>query len=78
MKYYTKRLNSIETICVDRISKGIKSIKKGTRCGDSIGKDLEFFFNQLEKSNKELYNDLYMKYSLARLEFEKKLEDIHS
>jgi hypothetical protein len=56
----------------------IKSIKKGTRCGDSIGKDLEFFFNQLEKSNKELYNDLYMKYSLARLEFEKKLEDIHS
>ena len=78
MRYYTKRNKSTESICIDKISKGINSIKKGIRTGETVGKDLEFFFNKLEACNKAMYEDMYMKYCTARLEAEKKFEDIHS
>lgn len=78
MRYYIKRNTSSESICIDKITKGINSIKKGTRTGDSVGKDLEFFFNKLEAVNEGMYQEMYMKYCTARIEAEKELEDIHS
>lgn len=67
MKYYRKKLKSTESICIDKITKGIQSIKKGTRDGETVGKDLEFFFDKLEDSNKEMYTEMYMQYCTARI-----------
>ncbi len=78
MRYYTKRNKSTESICIDKITKGIQSIKKGIRSGESVGKDLEFFFNKLEECNDAMYQDMYMKYCTARLESEKEIKNIHS
>ena len=55
MKYYRKQNKTTESICIDKITKGINSIKKGVRTGQSVGKDLEFFFNKLEDCNKGMY-----------------------
>ncbi len=79
MKYYKKRKKSSESICIDKITKGINSIKSGIRSGDSVGTDLDFFFNKLEKLNKGMYDDLYNQYCLARLQAEKETKTyIHS
>ena len=79
MRYYTKRNISTESICIDKITKGINSIKKGTRTGNSVGKDLEFFFNKLEACNKAMFEDMYMQYCTARIEADKRIkETIHS
>ena len=78
MTYYKKRKKSSESICIDKISMGIKSIRNGIRTGNSVGTDLDFFFNKLETLNKGMYDDLYMQYCVARLEAEKEIKDIHS
>ena len=79
MKYYTKRNTSIESIAVSKIEMGINSIQKGTRACDEVGSSLEFFFNRLKDVNASLYEDLFMKYCLVRLEAEKKeIKEIHS
>jgi len=78
MRYYIKRNTSTESICINKIITGINSIKKGTRTGETVGKDLELFFNKLEEVNKEMYQEMYMQYCTARMETEKELEDIHS
>lgn len=80
MRYYTKKGYGYEAVCIDKIEKGIRSIKRGHRSGDEVGKDLEFFFTKLETINKAMYEDLYMQYCIARLEAEKKeeIKDIHS
>lgn len=80
MKYYNKRSNGYEAVCINKIEKGIRSIKMGHRTGDTVGKDLDFFFNKLEEINMAMYEDLYMEYCIARLEAEKKeeIKDIHS
>tara|TARA_R110000803_G_scaffold140997_2_gene207516 strand:+ start:912 stop:1154 length:243 start_codon:yes stop_codon:yes gene_type:complete len=77
MRYYIKRNISTESICIDKITKGIQSIRKGTRTGESVGKDLEFFFNKLETVNKGMCQELYISYCMSRIETEKELEDIH-
>ena len=78
MTYYKKRKKSSESICIDKISMGIKSIRNGNLTGNSVGTDLDFFFNKLETLNKGMYDDLYMQYCVARLEAEKEIKDIHS
>lgn len=78
MRYYTKRSNSYEAVCIKKIEQGIRSIKMGHRTGDTVGKDLEFFFNKLEEINNAMYEDLHMQYCIARLEAEKEIKDIHS
>lgn len=79
MRYYTKRNRTTESICIDKITKGINSIKKGTRTGETVGKDLEFFFSKLEQCNEAMYHDMYMQYCTARLEAEKETKTcIHS
>jgi hypothetical protein len=79
MKHYIKRNKSIESIAIAKIEMGINSIKKGIRTGKDVGGDLDYFFNQLEKVNKAMYEDLFIKYSIARLEAEKKeIKEIHS
>ena len=78
MRHYTKKSKSIESISINKIEQGIRSIKSGVRSGETVGKDLEFFFNKLEKCNNGMYNELYMKYCTARLEANKNLESIHS
>ena len=79
MRYYTKRNTSTEAIAVAKIELGIQSIKKGTRTCDEVGSNLEFFFNKLKDVNASLYEDLFMKYCIVRLEAEKKeIKEIHS
>lgn len=79
MKYYIKQNKSTEAIAISKIEMGINSIRKGIRSGEDVGKDLEFFFNRLEELNKAMYEDLFMKYSIARLEAEQKeIKNIHS
>ena len=79
MTYYKKIKKSSESICIDKITMGIRSVKNGHRTGDSVGIDLEFFFNKLEKLNQGMYDDLYMQYCVARLEAEQKeIKEIHS
>ena len=79
MGYKAKRGRSYEAVCIDKIEKGIRSIKMGHRTGESVGHDLEFFFNKLEVINQAMYEDLHMQYCIARLEAEKKeIKDIHS
>jgi len=78
MRYYTKRNKSTESICIDKITKGINSIKKGVRTGETVGNDLEFFFSKLEECNEAMYEDMYMQYCTARLEAEKRIKSIHS
>lgn len=80
MGYNRKKGHGYETICIDRIEKGINSIKTGRRSGEAVGQDLEFFFNKLEDINKEMYEDLHMQYCLARLESQesKEIKNIHS
>lgn len=70
MRYYTKRKNS-ETICIDKIKRGISSIKNNHRKGDEVGKDLEFFFNKLKEINEPMYDEWYLKYCLIRMEVDK-------
>jgi hypothetical protein len=72
MKYYRKKPRSTESICIDKIQKGINSIQNGNREGASVDKDLDFFFKKLKDINEGMYEELYMKYSLVRLEAEKK------
>lgn len=71
MRYYKKRSNSRESICIDKIEKGIESLKTGKRSGEKVGKDLEFFFNRLKESNVSMHDELYVKYCTARMELEK-------
>ncbi len=79
MKYYIKQNKSTEAIAISKIEMGINSIRKGIRSGEDVGKDLEFFFNRLEELNTAMYEDLFMKYSIARLEAEQKeIKNIHS
>ena len=78
MRYYIKRNVSNESICIDKITKGICSIKNGRRSGVVVGKDLEFFFNKLEVVNKEMYKDMYMQYCKARIKADKNIKHIHS
>jgi hypothetical protein len=78
MRYYRRKDVSTESICIDKITKGINSIRRGLRTGDEIGKDLEFFFNKLEESNKEMYEEMYIQYCTARIESEEKIKPIHS
>jgi hypothetical protein len=80
MSYGKRRSHSYETICIERIEKGINSIKSGRRTGEEVGQDLEFFFNKLEDINKEMYEDLHMQYCIARLESQqsKEIKEIHS
>ena len=79
MRYYTKQNTSTEAIAISKIEMGINSIRKGIRSGEDVGKDLEFFFNRLEELNTAMYEDLFMKYSIARLEAEQKeIKNIHS
>jgi hypothetical protein len=75
MRYYRNQNKSTESICIDKITKGINSIKKGVRTGESVGEDLEFFFSKLEVCNKGMYEDMYMQYCTARLEAEKRVKD---
>jgi hypothetical protein len=77
MKYYTKKGRSFETVCIDKIEKGIRSIERGHRGGDEVGTDLEFFFDKLEIINKAMYEDLFGKYCVARLKAER-TKEIHS
>lgn len=72
MRYYTKKGRSIESVCINKIEQGIRSIQNGNRDGESVGQDLEFFFNKLEAVNQGMYNDLYSKYCVARLVSEQK------
>jgi len=79
MRYYIKRNKSTESVAISKIEMGINSIRKGIRTGEDVGKDLEYFFNRLEELNIGMYEDLFMKYSIARLEAEKKeIKNIHS
>lgn len=79
MRYYTKRNKSTESIAIAKIEMGINSIRKGIRTGEDVGADLEYFFNRLEELNTAMYEDLFMKYSIARLEADKKeIKNIHS
>jgi hypothetical protein len=79
MRYYTKRNTSTEAIAVAKIELGIQSIKKGTRTCDEVGSNLEFFFDRLKDINSRMYEDLFMKYCIVRLEAEKKeIKEIHS
>lgn len=77
MRNSGKKGRTYEAICIDKIELGINSIKSGRRSGDEVGKDLDYFFNQLEKMNTPMYEDLYMKYCIARLEKEQSKE-LHS
>ncbi len=78
MKYYNKRKNTYESISIDKITKGIQSIKNGNRTPDSVGADLDFFFTKLEELNKPMYEELFTQYCTARLEAEHKIKEIHS
>jgi hypothetical protein len=70
MKHYKKKPKTTEDICINKIAMGIQSIKNGNRDVDSIGSDLEFFFNKLSEVNKLMYEDLYLEYCIARLKAE--------
>ena len=79
MRNYTKKGRGYEAVTIDKIEKGIRSIENGNRSGESVGKDLEFFFNKLEELNEGMYQELYGKYCIARLKAEgKEIKDIHS
>jgi len=66
-----KRNKSIESICISRIELGITSINNGHRDGEAVGTDLEFFFTKLSETNKEMYEELFARYCIARLDREK-------
>ena len=79
MNYYSKKNKSIESVAVSKIEMGIKSIEKGTRSGNEVGSNLEFFFDKLKDINKPLYEDLFAKYCIVRLKAEsKEIKSIHS
>lgn len=71
-----KRPKTTEDICIQKIETGIRSIKNGNRDSTEIHKDLEYFFNKLEGLNKGMYEELYLKYCLSRLEKEKEIKDV--
>ena len=72
-----KKGRTYEAICIDKIELGINSIKNGHRDGNEVGSDLEYFFDKLEELNKPMFEDMYMKYCIARLEKEQSKE-LHS
>lgn len=79
MNYHLKKRNSIESVAVSKIELGIKSIQNGTRRGDEVGSNLEFFFDKLKEVNKALYEDLFTKYCIVRIDSDKKeIKEIHS
>ena len=67
------RNKSTESICIHKIELGINSIKNGHRDGNSVGQDLDFFFDKLKDINEEMYNDLFANYCNVRLEATTKL-----
>ena len=75
MKHYKRKPKTTEDICINKIAMGIQSIKNGNRDVDSIGSDLEFFFNKLSEVNKLMYEDLYLEYCIARLKAEKSIKE---
>lgn len=77
MRYYTKKPKGYEAISIKKIEQGIRSIELGHRDGESVGKDLEFFFDKLEEVNNGMYLELYAKYCQVRLKSEQ-TKDIHS
>lgn len=69
----------MESISISKIEMGINSIRKGIRSGEEVGGNLEYFFDKLKDLNKGMYDELFMKYCIARLESEKKeIKNIHS
>lgn len=78
MRYYVKKSKGYEAVCIRKIEQGIRSLEMGHRTGESVGKDLEFFFNKLEDTNQGMYEELHMKYCIARLKAEKEIKSIHS
>ena len=67
MGYRRNRRRSTEDICIDRIKRGIESIKNGTRSPEDMEKNLDFLFTRLEETNKPMYEDLFNKYCIVRL-----------
>lgn len=63
-------------MCIQKIELGINSIVSGKRSGVDVGKDLEYFFGKLESINKPMYEELYQKYCIVRLQTETK--ELHS
>jgi hypothetical protein len=55
-----KRGNSIEEICVNRIEAGIRDLEKGLKKPEEI--DLTFMFERLDTLNKDLSDELFIKY----------------
>jgi hypothetical protein len=69
-----KKAKTTEDICIQKIECGIRSIKNGNRTGEQVDKDLDYFFNKLETLNRLMYEELYLKYCLSRLEKEKDIK----
>jgi hypothetical protein len=69
-----RRSKSTESICIHKIERGIISIKNGHRDGEAVGSDLDFFFDKLKEINEPMYNDLFGKYCMVRLERENTLK----
>ncbi len=61
-----RRNKSTESICIQKIERGINSINNGHRDGEAVGQDLEFFFDKLKEINEAMYNDLFVNYCNAR------------
>lgn len=74
MRYYTKKSNSYEAQCINKIELGIRSIENGSKTGSEVGHELEFAFNKLEEVNEAMYNDLYSRYCIARLHADEELQ----
>lgn len=70
MRYYTKKGRSYEAQCINKIELGIRAIENGSKTGEEVAHELEFAFNKLEEINEAMYNDLYNRYCIARLEAE--------
>lgn len=77
MRYYTRRINSYESISIKQIENGIKKIKRGGNLIE-ITKKLEFYFNKLEECNKPMYEQYYLEYCKLRIEIEKNQNEYSS
>ena len=78
MRYYKRVGKGLESISINKIERGIQSIKNGNRSGEDVGKDLEFFFNKVSELNPAMYQELFSKYCEARILKEKEIKSIHS
>ena len=70
-----RKPKTIEDICIQKIKRGINSLRTGKRSAEQCESDLKFSFDKLETLNKNMFEELQMEYLLERIKKQKEIKE---